>query len=133
MEDFRPTAWVRTNCPYSFKFRLFVTEAGLAEQFNFIEMDPDSSDFIRMRSELDQRSGRRTSFPTVEVTSGEFMSDSDALIDHFAETLGIDQSALPALSFYRRGLYVCYLEMFSILSRPLGWVARLGRRPKAFR
>lgn len=133
MPDFTPTAWVRTNCPYSFKFRLFVTEAGLATAFRFIPMDPDSAEFAPEKAELDRRAGRVTVFPTVEVAPGRFMSDSDALIAHFAAERGIDETGLATLAFYRGGLYPCYLEMFSILATPLGWIARLGRRPKAFR
>lgn len=133
MSEFKPTAWVRTNCPYSFKFRLFVTEAGISDHLQFVAMDPDSPDFAAVKSEIDRRSGRETVFPTVEVAPNEFLSDSEALIEHFSAKHGIDASELPTLAFYRSGLYVCYLEMFSILARPLGWIARLGRRPKAFR
>jgi hypothetical protein len=133
LPEFKPTAWVRTNCPYSFKFRLFVTEAGISDQFQFVAMDPDSPDFARVKSEIDRRSGRKTVFPTVEVAPNEFLTDSEALINHFSAEHGIDASDLPTLTFYRNGLYVCYIEMFSILASPLGWIARLGRRPKAFR
>ena len=42
MSDFRPKAYVKTVCPFSFKFRLFVTEAGLADQVEFIPMNPDA-------------------------------------------------------------------------------------------
>lgn len=133
MSEFIPTAWVRTNCPYSFKFRLFVTEAGLSDQFSFIPMDPDSPDFATIKGELDRKAGRSITFPLVEVAPNQFMTDSDALITHFADRYGLDDSAMPTLSFYRSGLYVCYLEMFAILAKPLGWIARLGRHPKAFR
>lgn len=133
MSDFKPIAWVRTNCPYSFKFRLFVTEAGISDQFQFVAMDPDSPDFERVKSEIDQRSDQKTVFPIVEIAPNKFLTDSDVLIDHFAAEHGIDTSDLPTLTFYRNGLYACYIEMFSILASPLGWIARLGRRPKAFR
>jgi hypothetical protein len=133
LSEFKPTAWVRTNCPYSFKFRLFVTEAGISDQFQFVAMDPNSPDFARVKSEIDRRSGQKTVFPTVEVAPNEFLTDSEALINHFSAEHGIDVSDLPTLTFYRNGLYVCYIEMFSILASPLGWIARIGRRPKAFR
>lgn len=133
MAKFKPTAWIRTNCPYSFKFLLFVTEAGLKDQFDFVPMDPDSAEFATTKQSIDQRAGRLSSFPIVEIAPDEFLSDSDALITHFGERYEIDPDKMYSLMFYRRGLYVCYLEMFSILARPLGWIARLGKRPKAFR
>lgn len=133
MTEFKPTAWVRTNCPYSFKFRIFVAEAGLSDKFHFVPMDPDSPDFATIKSEVDRRSGRKTAFPTVEIAPDEFKDDSDALIAHYSSKFGVNPTGLPTLDFYRKGLFICYLEMFSILARPLGWIARYGRRPKAFR
>ena len=133
MSEFKPTAWVRTNCPYSFKFRLFVTEAGISDRFHLVPMDPDDLEFAATKSEIDRRSGRSTSFPTVEIAPSVFLSDSDALIEHYSSEYGIDPAETPTLTFYRNGLFVCYVEMFSILASPLGWIARLGRRPKAFR
>lgn len=43
MSDFTPKAYVKTNCPFSFKFRLFALEAGLAKTMEFIELDVDAS------------------------------------------------------------------------------------------
>ena len=133
MTEFVPTAWVRTNCPYSFKFRLFVVEAGLAKKFHFVPMTPGSKDFEEIKSQIEHRSGRKAQFPTVEVAPGTFMTDSDELIEYFAAQYGKSANELETLSFYRNGIFLCYVEMFSILARPLGWIARLGRRPFAFR
>jgi hypothetical protein len=133
MTDFKPTAYIRTNCPYSFKFLLFVTEAGLQDRFDFVPMNPEAEEFVHREQEIEERMGRNAVFPLVEVAAGEFMSDSDNLIDHFSRIHNIDSGAMFALKFYRGGLYLCYLEMFSILATPLGWLARLGKRPKAFR
>lgn len=133
MADFKPTAYIRTNCPYSFKFLLFVTEAGLHDQFEFVPMNPETTEFETRKQEIERRMGRKAVFPVAEIAPDEFLSDSDKLIDHFSENHGINQGAMYALNFYRGGLYPCYLEMFAILATPMGWIARLGRRPKAFR
>lgn len=133
MSDFIPTAWVRTTCPYSFKLRLFLTEAGLTGKVTFVPMDPDAADFRAKKAELDRMAGHHTAFPTVEVAPGEFRSGSDELIAHFAALHGIEEASLPTLAFYRGGLYPAYLEMFAILASPLGWIMRLGRKPRALR
>lgn len=96
-------------------------------------MDPDSPNFSATKSQIDQRAGTSTVFPTVETAPGRFMADSDALIEHYSVEFGVEHADLPTLTFYRNGLFVCYVEMFSILASPLGWIARLGRRPQAFR
>ena len=133
MTDFKPRAYVKTNCPFSFKFRLFVTEAGLADQFDFVALDPDAPTHAADKADLKSKVGRAHTFPVVEVAQGEFMEDSDALITQFAQAHGLDETAMPTLVFYRTGLFPTFLEMFHILATPLGWIARLGRKPKAFR
>ena len=133
MTGFKPRAFVKTTCPYSFKFRLFVTEAGLSDAFEFIAMDPDAEDFDGIKSEIERLSGTSIHFPTVEVEPGEFMHDSDVLIDHFARKHSINHKALQTLEFYRGGLFPTFLELFSLCASPLAWVIRLGRRPRAFK
>ena len=133
MPEFIPTAYVKTNCPFSFKFRLFITEARLAETVRFIALNPYAPDFAQAKSDLLSKVGHSHSFPIVEVEPETYLSDSDALIDYFAARHGVDPMTLPTLHFYRNGLYTTFLEMFHILATPLGWVARLGRKPAAFR
>lgn len=133
MSDFTPKAYVKTNCPFSFKFRLFVLEAGLVDRFEFVELDVDAPRHSEDKAELKSRVGRAHTFPIVEVAAGDFMDDSDLLIDHYARLHAVDDSQFATLNFYREGLFPTFLEMFHILAMPLGWIARLGRKPKAFR
>ena len=133
MTDFTPKAYVKTNCPFSFKFRLFAVEAGLADQVEFVELDVDAPSHAKDKMDLRDRVGRTHTFPIVEVAEGEFLEDSDALILHFVQAHGIDETELKALNFYRNGLFPTFLEMFHVLAMPLGWIARMGRRIKAFR
>jgi len=133
MSDFVPTAYVKTNCPFSFKFRLFMTEAGLAAHVRFVEFDPDSPSYAKDKADLALKIGRSHTFPVVEVEPNNYITDSDKLIAHFANLHGIDPLTLPTLQFYQTGLFPTFLEMFHVLATPLGWIARLGRKPKAFR
>lgn len=133
MSDFMPTAYVKTNCPFSFKFRLFVTEAGLSDQFAFVELDVNAPSHVNDKAALRADVGHAHTFPVVEISAGEFMDDSDALIAHFANLHGIDHTQLATLNFYRNGVFPTFLEMFHILAMPLGWIARMGRKPTAFR
>lgn len=133
MSDFIPKAYVKTNCPFSFKFRLFALEAGLADRFEFVELDVDAPRQADDKADLKRRVGRSHMFPIVEIAEGAFMDDSDLLIDHFAKLHAVDDRQLATLNFYRDGLFPTFLEMFHILATPLGWIARRGRKPKAFR
>ena len=133
MSDFIPTAYVKTNCPFSFKFRLFITEAGLDTHVRFVALDPDTPSHTKDKADLALKIGHSHTFPVVEVEPNSYLTDSDDLIAHFANLHGIDPMTLPTLQFYRTGLFPTFLEMFHILATPLGWIARLGRKPKAFR
>lgn len=132
MSDFIPTAYVKTNCPYSFKFRLFMTEAGLLDQIAFEPMDPTSDGYAEKRAAVGERIGHDPVFPLVEIAPGEFLSDSDAMIAHFAAKHGVDADALPTLQFYKEGLFVTFLELFDYARGPVNMVAHLGKRPRAF-
>lgn len=133
MSEFKPRAFVKTTCPFSFKFRLFVTEAGLSDQFEFVPMDPFSDDFSAVKADIEAKYGKPVIFPVVEVEPGKFMSDSDALITHYASKFGVDDKALPTLNFYRNGLFPTIMELEDLSSGPLQWLIRLGRVPRAFR
>ena len=133
MSEFTPIAYIKTNCPFSFKFRLFVTESGLTENFAFVELDVNAPSHTVDKANLKAMIGHAHTFPVVEVSAGEYIDDSDALISHFAGLHGVDHSQLATLNFYRNGLIPTFLEMFHILAMPLGWIARLGRKPMAFR
>lgn len=133
MSDFKPTAWVKTTCPFSFKFRLFATEAGLHDRFEFVAMNPMEEGFAAAKADLEARSGGPVVFPTVEVAPGEFQNDSDALIERYAGENGIDPGSLPTLQFYLGGLFPTILDLFDYSAGPLPWLIHLGRRPLAFR
>ena len=102
---FKPKAWLKDGCPYSFKFLLFMTEARLLDRIEVIRCDPDSAAFDDVKQRLARATGREATFPTVELEPGRYLSDSDRLIAHFAHAFEVDPDALPALSFYEETLF----------------------------
>lgn len=110
-----------------------MTEAGLNANINYVELDPDASDYADAKTQLRTAVGHGHTFPIVEIEPGKYLSDSDDLITHFANQFSIDAASMPTLQFYKTGLFPTFLEMFHVLATPMGWIARLGRRPKAFR
>ena len=98
---FKPKAYLKNGCPYSFKYLLFMSEAGLVDRIDVVRCDPDSADFDKTKDRLVKATGREATFPTVEIEPGRYLSDSDELIDHFAGLHRVDPAGLPALSFYK--------------------------------
>lgn len=110
--NFNSPAWLKRGCPFSFKFLLFMAEAGLLGHIKIIEVVEGEEGFDQTKNELSDKLGKKATFPTVEVEPGFFMSDSDELIEHFAEQFGVELDGLEALPFYKRGLMAHSLSKF---------------------
>jgi hypothetical protein len=110
-QAFKPKAYVLNGCPFSFKFWLFMVEAGLADQIEVIRCDPNDAGFEKTKAKLAQGLGKSATFPTVEVEPGQYQSDSDALIERFAARNGVDANALPALAFYKQTIFPQVVEL----------------------
>jgi hypothetical protein len=110
-QAFKPKAYLKDGCPFSFKFWLFMVEAGLADQIDVVRCDPGSAGFAQIKETLAKGLGKAASFPTVEIESGRYQSDSDALIEHFARKNGVDVSGLPALAFYKQTILPQVVEL----------------------
>lgn len=108
---FRPKVYVKTDCPFSFKFLTFLAESGLSRQFDIMDCEPGSEKIAAVRVELEAKTGKSPAFPTVELAAGEFKSDSDDLIQHYADLHGIDVDSLPVLDVYKRGVFTTYIKM----------------------
>lgn len=109
--DFKAKAYLKTDCPYSFKYLLFMAEARLLDRIEIIRCDPQAPDFERVKAHLAAVTGAKATFPTVEIEPGRYQSDSDRLIEHYASMNGVDAEALVALSFYKKGIYPQLLRM----------------------
>ena len=95
----------KLTCPFSFKFLLFMTEAGLLDQIDVVRCDPNAGDFEAIRDRLTDTTGRKASFPTVEVEPGVYMSESDDLIHYYADRNGISADDFEVLDWYKAGLF----------------------------
>ena len=104
MSDFVCTTWLKRGCPFSFKFLVFMTEAGLLDKINIVEMVEGDDSYDKVKAELSEKLGETASFPTVEVEPDTYLSDSDELIRYFADKYHIDTEGLQTLPFYIRGL-----------------------------
>lgn len=105
-------AYLLLNCPFSFKFLLFMTEAGLRDQIEIVCFDVNSDDHEEMKSRLEKSTGERASFPTVEIKPGVYMADSDALINYYTNKNMIENMKLPTLAFYKNGVYKEIIRLF---------------------
>ncbi|HEX7081666.1 MAG TPA: glutathione S-transferase N-terminal domain-containing protein [Gammaproteobacteria bacterium] len=110
-QPFKAKAYLKEGCPFSFKFLLFMTEAGLLDRIEIVRLRPDDPSFEETKARLAEGLGKRATFPTVEVEPGRYMSDSDRLIEHFAERYGARPDEMPVLSFYKQTIFPQVVEL----------------------
>lgn len=106
-----PTLYLKRACPFCLKLRIFLTEAGLADRFQFTVFDDGDETHKSLRARMEQ-AGKQPSFPAAELTPGELETGTDDLIGRFAKEAGVDPSSLPLLAYYSDGVFKRYGELF---------------------
>ena len=112
--EYKAKAYVREGCPFSFKFLVFMSEAGLLDRIEIVRMKPHDPGFEAEKEKLAKRLGRGVTFPTVEVEPWLYQTDSDRLIERYAAEAGLKPDALPVLSFYKQTIFPQLIELFQI-------------------
>jgi hypothetical protein len=112
--EFKAKAYVREGCPFSFKFLVFMAEAGLLDRIEIVRMRPGDPGFDAEKEKLGKRLGKAVTFPVVEVEPGKYQTDSDQLIDRYAAEAGLEPDAQPVLSLYKQTIFPQLIELFQI-------------------
>jgi len=107
----KTTAYLKRTCPYCLKLRVFLTEAGLADRFDFQVFDDGDETHKALRARMEAE-GQQPSFPAVEGADGKLETGTDDLINRFAKEAGQDPSSLPLLDYYSNGVFKRQGEMF---------------------
>jgi hypothetical protein len=112
--EFKPKAYVKEGCPFSFKFLEFMAEAGLIDEIEIVRLREGDGAYEAARKELSESLGKPASFPAVEVEPDRFMTDSDRLIEHFAQLRGLRADTMPVLSFYKQTILPKLIELHEL-------------------
>jgi hypothetical protein len=111
---FTAKAYVKEKCPFSFKFLVFMAEARLLDRIDIVRLNPQDPGFEATKQKLSEHLGKATTFPVVEVEPGQYMTDSDRLIERYAEQAALKVEAMPVLSFYKETIFPQLIELFQI-------------------
>lgn len=110
-QSFKPKAYLKDGCPFSFKFWLFLVESNIADEVEVIRCNSKDPQFAAISQKLASGLGTKPSFPTVEIEPGRYKSDSDALIEQFSARAGVNPDQLPALTFYMETILPQVVEL----------------------
>ena len=107
-------AYVKVGCPFSFKFLTFMAEAMLLDQIEIVRLQEGAPDYEPTKKMLAEHLGKAPSFPTVEVEPNRYMTDSDRLIEYYANREGLRPDDMPVLSLYKQGIFPKLLELHKL-------------------
>jgi hypothetical protein len=112
--ELRAKAYIKDKCPFSFKFLVFMAEAGLLDHIEIVRLNPQDPGFDAEKARLSEHLGKAATFPVVEVDPGHYMADSDRLIERYAQSAGLEPDAMSVLSFYKDTIFPQLIELFQI-------------------
>ena len=113
-----PTVYLKRTCPFCLKLRIFLTEAEIGDDFNYVVFDDGDETHKALRARM-QDAGQEPAFPAVDFGDGKMVTGTDDLIARFAAEAKVDPAGMPLLSYYVGGVFPKYGEMFREL-RALG-------------
>lgn len=106
--------YLKRNCPFCLKLRVFLTEARLADGFDYVVFDDGDDTHQRLRARM-EAAGQTPTFPAVEFEEGKLATGTDDLIDRFAREADLAPSTMPLLAYYIDGVFSSYMDMFKQL------------------
>lgn len=110
----KPLLIVKRECPFCFKFLLWLNEVGKIDAFEINAYSESDSGLQAWRDKM-EASGVTPGFPAVQTAPGEFLTDSDALIDHYAQKFDLPSEPDWIMNYYLGGLLPAYVHMFKKL------------------
>ncbi len=113
---FKPTAYIKDGCPFSFKFLVFAAESGLLDELKVVRVRDADPGVDALKQRLSEKLGKQVSFPTVEIEPDRYMADSDKLIEHYAQQLGAAADGLTVLPFYKETILPKLFEHYKLTS-----------------
>lgn len=111
-EPTTPILFVKEGCPFCFKVRLYLLEAGLIDQVSIREFAVGSEAEQEIRAILGPHI-EKISFPAAQLSPGRFLADSDALVAHFVQQSGVDPATLSTYQAYVDGPFKTLFTLYS--------------------
>lgn len=108
---FVPTLYLNRHCPFCFKLRVFLLEAGMLDRATIEEFVPGTPEETAMREKLSPYF-EKLSFPAARIAEDKYMLESDAIIDWFAAQTGADKTRLPTYNAYVEGPFKKLIALF---------------------
>lgn len=109
---FKPVVYVKQNCPFCLKVRLFLLEAGMMEAVEIRDFVPGSTQEEDIRAELGPHLAK-VSFPAAQLEPGHYIAESDDIIAFLAAKSGREPASLPVFGNYVEGPFKMMMNLWT--------------------
>ncbi|WP_313807850.1 glutathione S-transferase N-terminal domain-containing protein [Sphingobium sp.] len=109
--SFTPEIYLKQGCPFCFKLRLFLLEAGMIDIVHIAEYAPGTAAEKQKKEELSHHFDSGT-FPVAQTAPGAYLKDSDAIIAYFGAQSGVNPEDMPTLKAYIAGPFASLIQLY---------------------
>ncbi|MDN7591448.1 glutathione S-transferase N-terminal domain-containing protein [Burkholderia seminalis] len=110
-EAFKPIVYLKQNCPFCMKIRLFILEADLGAEVETRDFAGGTPQEEAIRAELAPHLNK-VSFPAARIQSGQFIAESDDIIAVLARISGRDPALMPVYQNYVDGPLAALMRLW---------------------
>jgi glutathione S-transferase len=108
---FKPIVYLKENCPFCLKVRLFLLESGLASEVETRDFVPGTEQEEAIRSELSPHFDK-VSFPTAQLEPVRYVAESDDIVAFFAAKAGRDPASMTVYRNYVDGAFSMAMKLW---------------------
>lgn len=110
-DTFRPVVFLKENCPFCLKIRIFLLEAGLSSEIDTRNFVPGSEEETVIRAEL-QPNLEKVSFPAAHLAEGQYVTESDEIIAVLARLANRNPANMPVYRNYADGAFALAMKLW---------------------
>lgn len=111
-ETFKPIVYLKENCPFCLKIRLFLLESGLGPEVDSRDFVPGTEQEEKIRAEL-QPHLDKVSFPAAQLEPGRYLAESNDIVAFFAEKAGRDPAGMTVYRNYVDGVFAMSMKLWT--------------------
>jgi glutathione S-transferase len=108
---FKPIVYLKQNCPFCLKVRLYLLEAGMLDAVEIHDFVSGSKLEEDIRGELSPHLAK-VSFPAAQLEPGRYIAESDDIIAFLAVKSGREPASLPVLGNYVEGPFKMMMNLW---------------------
>ncbi|WP_255552385.1 glutathione S-transferase N-terminal domain-containing protein [Maritimibacter dapengensis] len=103
-DDFKPVLYLKENCPFCLKVRIFVLESGSADQVTVRDFTEGTEGETSVKPELSAHLDK-VSFPAAQMAPGIFINESDDIIAKLEALSGKPAAQMTVYQNYVNGAF----------------------------